>query len=186
MPGSHLSRAVGNFCRALYGQMGRGAGIFNGAGSVLRVSDCLFDDNWAYNLDPTIPARGGGVANLSSNARIERCTFTRNEASGGGAIYCAAPTTIINCSIVGNKAAEPFTTSPFVTGEGGGIMGDDGVDLVVKSCTIAANWSKHTAAGVLMNGSFENCILWGNVALVEPGDNPPRRSWTSSSRGVWM
>jgi len=165
-------RFLGNFCRELNGLPGRGAGIFNDAGSVLRVSDCFFDDNWAYNLGHQLVAAGGGIANLSPDAHVENCIFLRNEASLGGGVYSAAPITIVNCLFSGNLASEPANDTPFDTGMGGGIFGEPGVPLTVKSCTIAANWSKHTAAGVSMDGSLENCILWHNVSLVEPGDNP--------------
>lgn len=165
-------RFIGNFCRELYGVQGRGGGIYNDAGSVLRVSDCFFDDNWAYNLGQQLVTQGGGIANNSPDARIESCVFLRNEASLGGGVYSGAPITIVNCLFSGNLASEPANTTPFQTGEGGGIFGEPNVPVTVKSCTIAANWSKHTAAGVSMDGSFENCIVWYNVSLVEPGDNP--------------
>lgn len=163
---------IDNLCRELDGVPGSGGGIYNGAGSVLRVARCLFDDNWAYNLGHEFVTIGGGVANESANARIENSIFIRNEASLGGGIGSTAPLTVVNCLISGNRASEPANNTPFRTGEGGGIYGDEDVNLTVKSCTVAANWSKHTAAGAAMDGSFENCILWYNVALVEPGDNP--------------
>ncbi len=166
------SRFIGNFCRELSGVPGRGAGIFNDAGSALHVSDCTFDDNWAYNLGHQFIAAGGGIANLAPGARIENSIFLRNEASLGGGVYASAPTTIVNCLFSGNLASEPANETPFDTGMGGGIFGEPSVPLTVKSCTIAANWSKHTSAGVAMDGSFENCVLWHNVSLVEPGDNP--------------
>lgn len=163
---------IDNLCRELNGVRGNGGGIYNGAGSVLRVVRCLFDDNWAYNLGRQFVTIGGGVANESADARIENSIFIRNEASLGGGIGSTAPITIVNCLISGNRASEPADDTPFRAGEGGGIYGDEGAHLAVKSCTVAANWSKHTAAGASMDGSFENCILWYNVALVEPGDNP--------------
>jgi hypothetical protein len=140
---------------------------------VLHVSDCLFDDNWAYNLGQQVIAGGGGVANLAPGAHIERSVFLRNEASLGGGLYATAPTAVVNCLFSGNLASDPPDNVPFVdTGLGGGVYGDPGVALALKSCTIAANWSRHTAAGASMDGTFENCILWHNVAQVEPGDNP--------------
>lgn len=163
---------VDNLCRELNGVPGSGGGIYNGPGSTLRINRCTFDDNWAYNLGNQFVTIGGGVANESSDARIENSSFIRNRASLGGAIGSTGPMTIVNCVITGNKATEPAAVSPFETGEGGGIYGEEGVDITVKSCTIAANWSKHTSAGAWMDGSFENCILWHNVSLVEPGDNP--------------
>jgi len=165
-------RFIGNLCRELFGVLGRGGGLYNGPGSVLRVYDSYFDDNWAYNLGQVLVAQGGGIANNSPNARVERCVFLRNEASMGGGVYSGAPLTLVNCLFSGNLASEPPNNVPFDTGMGGGIFGEPDVPLAVESCTIVANWSKHTAAGVSMDGTFENCILWQNVAQVEPGDNP--------------
>ncbi len=161
-----------NFCRELLGVIGRGAGIFCDAGYTLKVTDCTFDDNWAYNLGNVLQASGGGIATLAPDSWIENCTFTRNRSSVGGAIYAGAPTTIVNCSIVGNKATEPAAVSPFDTGIGGGIFGVEGLDVTVIHCTIAANWSKHTAGGVHMDGVIRNSIVYGNVAMWEPPDDP--------------
>ncbi|NOT29310.1 MAG: hypothetical protein HOP15_02545, partial [Planctomycetes bacterium] len=107
------SRFIGNFCRELNGVQGRGGGIYNDAGSVLRVSDCYFDDNWAYNLGHQLVTQGGGIANNSPDARIANCIFLRNEASLGGGVYSGAPITIVNCLFSGNLASEPANNTPF-------------------------------------------------------------------------
>ncbi len=166
------SRFLDNISRELQGVPGSGGGIFNGPNSVLRVSNCSFDDCWAYNLGNQIVTIGGAIANESPNARVEHCFFIRNEASLGGAIGSTAPMTIVNCVITGNKASEPFAASPFETGQGGAIFAPEGIPLTIQNCTIVANWSKHTAAGLWCDASIDNSILWGNVSLVEPGDNP--------------
>lgn len=165
-------RFVDNLARELFGVLGRGGGIFNDAGSVLRVHDCVFERNRAYNLGQQLVSTGGGVANLSPDARIDNCVFVRNDATLGGAIASEAPILINNCLIAANRATEPGPTTPFESGQGGAIYGPEGVDLTVKNCTIVGNWSKHTAGGLWMDGVVENTILFHNVSLVEPGDNP--------------
>ncbi|MFN0057499.1 MAG: right-handed parallel beta-helix repeat-containing protein [Planctomycetota bacterium] len=161
-----------NLARELYGVVGRGGGIFADAGVVLHVSDSRFERNRAYNLGLQFVATGGGIANRSPNARIENCTFIRNDATLGGAISSDVPLTIVNCVMTGNRAVEPPVATPFESGQGGAVYGPEGVSISIKNCTIAANWSKHTAAGLWMDGLVENTILYSNVSLVEPGDNP--------------
>jgi hypothetical protein len=162
-----------NLARELFGVVGRGGGIFADAGIVLDVRDCLFENNRAYNLGLDLVATGGGIANLSPNAHIENCSFIRNDATLGGAISSEAPITIVNCVMGGNRATEPADSAPFESGQGGAVFGPEGVNLVIKNCTIVANWSKHTAGGLWMDGVVENSILYHNVSLVEPDDDDP-------------
>jgi len=161
-----------NLACELYGVCGRGGGIFADSGIVLRVRDSLFERNRAYNLGQQLVATGGGIANRSSDARIDNCTFIRNDATLGGAISSEAPIAIVNCLMACNRAVEPPVATPFESGQGGAVFGPEGVPITITNCTIVANWSKHTAGGLWMDGTVANTILFYNVSLVEPGDTP--------------
>lgn len=159
-----------NLSRELNGVAGHGGGIFADAGIGLDVRNSLFDFNRAYNLGQTNVAHGGGIANFSPNAHIENCSFIRNDASLGGAIYSEAPITIVNCAMAGNRAIDPPGNPPFLAGHGGAVYGPEGINLTVKNCTIASNWAKHKAGGLAMDGVVENSIIHHNAADVKPGD----------------
>jgi predicted outer membrane repeat protein len=86
------------------------------------VRGCLFAGNCARD-------RGGAVhVGPGENFTIEDCTFTRNSASEGGAIYNSQSVGLENCLLIHNVAAR----------EGGAVC-SHGFQLDVMSCTFSGN-----------------------------------------------
>ncbi|MFH2093325.1 MAG: right-handed parallel beta-helix repeat-containing protein [Pseudomonadota bacterium] len=86
-----------------------GGGIYT-ADSVARISSCLFKDNQTTYLSSS-SGYGGGVASRSGILQIVNSIFTGNSSvNSGGAIYISAAgkaeTSIVNCTLVGNKGKE--------------------------------------------------------------------------------
>jgi len=126
------------------------------------VSNCVFINNRARVY--------GGALFLSStvNNFILNCTFTENVVAGdpteafGGGIYCdTGPTTIKDCSIIGNIASNV----------GGGICVRWQANATIQNCLIARNQSTtNTGGGIWMtNGNVESCTIVSNYAKVSGG-----------------
>ena len=70
----------------------------------------------------------GSTPTPAASLTLEQTTVSGNQASNGGGIYTASPTTITNSTISGNTA----------TAEGGGFYNESGTTTIVNS-TIAFN-----------------------------------------------
>jgi fibronectin-binding autotransporter adhesin len=122
-----------------------GGGIRN-IGHVTRIEGTTFADNSAE------ADGGGGICNFFGGVidRIRNSTFTGNAAVRGGAICNHGFVSLVNCTLVGNRAA--------ITG--GGVENDNVVPKMVN-CIVAGN----------VNGDvFPNApvFAWGNLI----GGNP--------------
>lgn len=121
---------------------------------------CNFADNRAS-------IRGGAVhTEDQTSARIDSCSFVRNEANttGGALALLGIGDEVSNCLIAGNISGQ--TGSAMIVG---GILSGD---TRVYNCTIFGN-SASFGPGVHVTGSFSvnsfiNCVLWGNVDLSAP------------------
>src|SRR5262249_41379536 len=60
-----------------------GGGILNETGSVLTLTQCTLSNNTATASSATVDVFGGGLLN-EGTATVNSCTFSGNEATGGG------------------------------------------------------------------------------------------------------
>jgi Subtilase family len=171
-------RFVSNSSREINPGFGRGAGVFNDVGSTLTVFGCTFEANSAVATSQLRSPAGGGIANFAPGAIVRNSTFLRNTSSAGGGIYSAVPMSIINCVFTGNRA---FDHDEDPAGEGGGVFGNEGVDLALDSCTLAGNWAAKKAGGASLDGSIENSIIWHNITAIahpDPLDYQLQGNWS--------
>ena len=68
----------------------QGGGVSNSNTSLLRVMNCLFEDNSASGCQT-----GGGLYSSSTNTKITNCIFNANMAGGGGGITFFNNTSIV-------------------------------------------------------------------------------------------
>ncbi|HUW19788.1 MAG TPA: PQQ-binding-like beta-propeller repeat protein [Sedimentisphaerales bacterium] len=143
----------------------------------IRISDCVFIENFAEVAGGAIYGCGGAITN---------CTFVGNvaERAVGGALY-ACVGSVRNCSFTGNRAnwggalhynphydynrAMIISSSVFSgnsASRDGGAIWFGCCKLTLTNCTISGN-SAQAAGGGLFNYrsglTMTNCILWGNT-----------------------
>ena len=107
--------------------------------------------------------QGGGIHSGSSDTTIINCTVINNRAGYGGGLYSynGSPT-LTNCLFIGNQA------KPNTIGDGGGVYSSDdgrvcGPTLI--NCTFVGNSANDTGGGLCSYCSettVTNCIFWGN------------------------
>ncbi|MGK0185789.1 MAG: hypothetical protein ACI9R3_001570 [Verrucomicrobiales bacterium] len=78
-----------------------GAGAAIASQGLFSVTDSLFEENSAG-------IEGGALAIRGKGGHLERCTFSGNHASSGGAIFNRSPLEIVNCTFSGNTASGEF------------------------------------------------------------------------------
>lgn len=134
-----------------------GYGTQGGGARKGTLEDCDLVGNTAAN--------GGGAY----GSRLKRCHINANTATahGGGAYDCR----LENCEVVGNSAQN----------DGGG-MTRSGSEGSAANCLFANNHSRNwvvdaylcinctivqntTTGASVLNGSFRNCIIWGNSSV---------------------
>lgn len=157
-----------------HGKARAGAGIHAGAGAT--VTDCTIVNNVAERF-------GGGVQVRIGNSKgapslIENCRILNNRVTdfvhtdypfGGGGIYVDVNTTVRNCRIEGNEAAQ----------RGGGVWCHNS-SSVIENCIIVGNraWGKRRrnpngpgsmeegggGAFCDFGGRLQGCLIYGNHA----------------------
>jgi hypothetical protein len=94
---------------------------------------------------------GGGVY-FGSNATMENCEITNNQANSGGGIYNSyVSSTIDSCLIQGNSAN---------SGSGGGIFNDGGFAPRITNCTIRDNYASINGGGIF-NDEKNDAVISG-------------------------
>ncbi|MFC1762246.1 S8 family serine peptidase [Planctomycetota bacterium] len=159
----------------------RGAGLYHTAGlgmAQLVVRDCNVISNWAHaspedinNVgDDPLPAFGGGMALISSNAQIWDCNLFSNDANAsGGAIYIRDKSPLIANNLIRNNQAGR---------DGGAISINSSATPVIRNCTLHLNSATGLTGEVGSNGlggaiycaynsdaTILDSILWQNSAL---------------------
>jgi len=160
-----------------------GGGMSNHNGSP-TIANCLFIGNNAF-------ADGGGLRNWGdSKPVISNCTFRNNKVAqeGGGVMNGPGSSTIItNCRFIENSAGEDGggmynnESNPLVTNcvfyknsadlTGGGMYNVNSSISRVVNCSFNRNIAASKGGGISNKDSnpiFTNCILWENVAPVDP------------------
>jgi gliding motility-associated-like protein len=108
---------------------------------------------------------GAGMHNSSASPFIANCTFSGNEADGGGgglANFTDASPRIVNCCFKGNNA-----------GRGGGIFNFTAGYGYVVNCTFLGN-TANFGGGISSAGGWlnvQNTIIWGNSSNGVDGSN---------------
>ncbi len=155
-----------------------GAIYNNGVDSNPTLTDCTFENNWAWGS-------GGAVFNLGNSPTFTRCTFISHEADiDGGAIHnkgLFANSVLTQCIFVGNSAvhggamdnagSEPTLISCLFIGNTASLDGGAIYDWLARptltNCTFSANSASGNGGALfLARGStptLANCILWGNT-----------------------
>ncbi|MHC4728404.1 MAG: right-handed parallel beta-helix repeat-containing protein [Planctomycetota bacterium] len=137
------------------------------------------------------PGSGAGLYSANANVTLIDCTFSRNWASYGGAIYnnMDSTLTLTNCILTENYAAEEgagiydnggdilITNCLFsgnatgegeygTNGRGAGIKCGHYTDLIVTNCTFVANAAHSGGGGISCLGltdlTVTDCIFWAN------------------------
>lgn len=115
---------------------------------------------------------GGGVVSLTATASfianvIEGNTASGSRGSSGGGVACRGDTLFVNTILHANRVGGG---GPFIArGGGGSIVGS----ATFVNCTITENTAPLVSSGYGggIDGSglrFYNCVIWGNVAQVDP------------------
>jgi hypothetical protein len=133
-----------------------GAGILNGDGGWLTVSNCLITGNNAYSMG----GAGGGIANYNT-LTVNNSTFLGNTAlDGGGLRNYAGTVTLSNSTFTGNSAGQV----------GGGIMNNPsqpGGTMTIGNSTFTGNSAGPAGGGLFnYNGNMviSNSTFSGNSA----------------------
>ncbi len=121
---------------------GNGGAMFNGWAGDMQLTNCAFLDNMAAN------SLGGGMCNASClNTSLINCTFRRNQADEGGAIYNGfgdyydSSLTISNSILWGDTASY-------------------GPEISLEECQLYVNDS-------ILQGGEPNIFVWGTVSIHE-------------------
>jgi len=175
-----------------------GAGLLNLFYSSPKVTDCLFDHNWAGVSSDY--GHGGGIFNgIDSQPQISGCTFRDNVASskGGGMWnYSLDQLVVTDCTFENNIANESggglmfwscagvsvvgctFENNSSPWGAGFGCYGS--TDITVAACTFAGNNAVY-GGGMAVEGAdptIINCLFVGNEAAVYGGG---LHTWTGGN-----
>ncbi len=133
---------------------GGGGGIYNSAGSTLKVTNTTFSKN-------TTTGSGGGIVNSTdSNAVLDHTTFLENEADSGGAIYNDGNMIVMSSEFTANVASRI----------GGGIFLSGFLDM--KDSTLSNNSAGTDAGGLFIYSShpiLTSLIFNGNSAKTGAG-----------------
>lgn len=141
----------------------QGGALFNAG--IVEVRDSTVSDNLAPS--------GAGILNFNGSLLTDRVTFADNVAQTisstgsprGAGLYNQAVATLINTTMVGNRAEG-------ATGEGAGIfhterLSSDDVSLDLLNVTLTGNGAKGTGGAIFFNTSdvtIANSLILGNDA----------------------
>jgi hypothetical protein len=119
------------------GHTGKGGGICCGYGSI-TIKGSVIARNQAREI-------GGGIYSFASELVLVNNVITANEAitlyypGYGGAISCSGSVTLINTTMVGNRARGYTGPRGPAPGEGGGIRWGGGTKFVMANCLVRDN-----------------------------------------------
>ena len=99
-------------------------------------------------LPPDARGGGGGMYCWGSSLEVIGCTFERNSAAAGGAIYSVGPLTCRDCRFTGNDAQGYME----IEGEGGGIYAGGTGSFVLDGCDFRENRASGGGGGVMVQG----------------------------------
>lgn len=141
------------------GKSANGCGMSNINGASPTIANCVFINN---KLTASA-ARGGGIYNSSSCAKIINCAFIDNYAKDGAGIYNNnSNVTIINCTFMNNAAKSA-----------GGAVHNKGNNNTLINCSFIENTALENGGGIYnYNASsiIKNCTFIGNSAGQNGGE----------------
>jgi predicted outer membrane repeat protein len=120
--------------------------LFNADNAILIPPPIYGPENW-----------GGGLYNLRGSPTVSSCTFTKNTAYSGGAIY-----NLYNSSPMLNQC----TFSENIAGYGGGLYNSQD-NSILTNCTFNGNVAIGSGGGILSHGpilTLTDCVLTENSA----------------------
>lgn len=164
---------------------GAGVGVDH---AILTLSDCIFE---SITRTDGLQREGAALVGYFSDVAIRDCSFGKNHATGGGAIYflassveieachfydntsrwrggavwvTGAPTTVTNCSFQGNASFR------------GGALCLEGSAAIFSGCDFSANSADSGGAVAILEGSpvFTDCKFTENTAMAGGGVFCPR------------
>lgn len=156
----------------------RGAGIaFNDSTGMLTVADCHFDQN-------TVTVDGGAIVILAGSVKVERTTFTTDQAAGNGGVIWygqggGTPTaTFTNCTFVNN----------FASSNGGAIrqFNTTAYTSALTNCTFVVNNAGSGGGAIAVAGgsmTLLNNLFTANAAGGNPGGHIRITGGTVTSLG---
>jgi len=152
------------FNRCVFTDNTGNVGTVRASGGIATFTLCDFGRTLGittYNR-ATNGAAGALIADRDGTVVVDRCSFTYNSASGGGAVMVtnSASTWITNSLFANNSAT---------TAIGGGACLSMGGSLSLTNCTISANTANGSFGGAITriagSASLDNCIVWGNTPV---------------------
>jgi VCBS repeat-containing protein len=123
----------------------------------LTVADSVFQNN-TNGLGAAFYTSGGAINLVDSGGLVQRCIFSGNVASGGGAVSVDAQSAL--------TLSDSLFAGNFATDEGGA-MANQGA-LSVVNCSVANNFSEYEGGALVQyQGAcqLDNSIFWGNNSL---------------------
>ncbi|MDQ4121753.1 MAG: putative Ig domain-containing protein [Acidobacteriota bacterium] len=147
-----------------------GAGVFNGNGIILNLTDVIISNNMATSTSGFFAkAQGGGVVNHGGQLNITNSIISNNQATGassgeGGGVY--------NSNLTVNGLNQVTINNSIVSGntsktQGGGISNNG--QLIVTNSTISNNQTTgangggiHTQTSATITTTIENTTISGN------------------------
>jgi hypothetical protein len=175
------------FCKFENGKSkttGPWTGIYGGAFLTLNYNKILIENSFFTNNINSVSCYGGAIAAYMASPTIRNCTFSRNSASGGGALFFAEFNGIFeNCKITNNtagsgggifitgyntsKIANTLFANNTATNRGGGAYLYNDNPQIFINCTFSNN-SAVSGGGIacLSNSDpvIKNSIFWSNYA----------------------
>jgi hypothetical protein len=148
-----------------------GGGLCHYGSEPLTVTRCRFESNTVqpfYSVGSAI-GYGGGMMCLTAPTTIVDCVFVGNRANFGGGLMTFGPTTVVNCLFTENVSVpQPNDPYPEIGGEGAAIAANAAqiVSADIINCTIADNHGKKYAVygGWNSTVAVSNSIIWSNTA----------------------
>lgn len=115
-------------------------GALDVTATVFLCENCRFEDN-------TAPGRSGGALYVNhGSARFDGCTFLRNQAAFGGAIWSNQPFVVQRSRLLRNVATN-------VGGAIGSQLLTPSGDVIVESCLFAGNYAVQLAGALHCDGT---------------------------------
>ena len=153
--GSATQKGGGIYCTALTVQIGA-----NSDGVDTSISNCTAGQNGGGFCHE----KGGATSSIAvQNTVIENCVATGG--TGGGLQTNSRSVSLVNCSVLGNKAS----------GNGGGVNSTDGNSmLTVDGCTIRNNESGGMGGGIYQPGQMtlrNDSMITGNQLTTDTAGN---------------
>ncbi len=105
-----------------------GGAVASYSPATLVLTDCLFEDNWAF-------ISGGAVSVSGPSVMVDGCVFTTNSGYHGGAISSGAESLTLSGCTFSQNVAHPFED---FSGSGGAVYLTSG-DVLIGGCTFAYN-----------------------------------------------